>query len=234
MAFFSLWLVHVAFESCHLIELLILHLHYIQCSGNTPIFNENTSMNWPMNLNTGTHPSNVFSKIDGAGADLNNFANMSLDFRNMSLDEQPPIANDQSHSPNPPEEAQPPQPSPTGLIPNRESSSALPNLHQSGMDGSLEPDGFSDLSQQAQSDIGPDQIPPMTSSVAAADTPDHGCQKPDKPVPEKGGEPYLGTPSVTTSIDLQELSDLIQNDDIKTSMEFVRGLKSTTLDHQEM
>lgn len=195
-------------------------------------------MNWPTNPNTGAHPSNVLGEIDGAGADPDDFANMSLDFGNMSLDEQPPIVNDRSHSPNPPEEAQPPQPSPTGLIPERESSDASPNLHQSGRNGSPEPepDGFSDLSQQAQSDIGPDQIPPMTSSVAAADTPDHGCQEPDpdEPVPDEGGVPYFGTPSVTRSIDVHELSDLIQIDDIKTSMEFVRGLESATLDDQEM
>jgi hypothetical protein len=181
-------------------------------------------MNWLTNPNTGAHPSNVLSEIDGAGADPDDFANMSLDFRNMSLDKQPPVVNDRSHLPNPPEEAQPPKPSPTRLIPERESSSASPDLHQSGRNGSPEPDGFSDLSQQAQSDIGP------------ADTPDHGCQEPDpdEPVPDEGGVPYFGTPGVIRSIDVQELSDLIQIDDIKTSVEFVRGLESATLDDQEM
>ena len=54
-------------------------------------------MNWPINLNTGVHLSNVLSEIDGAGADPNDFANMSLVFGNISLNEKPPVVNDQSH-----------------------------------------------------------------------------------------------------------------------------------------
>ena len=76
----------------------------------------------------------------------------------------------------------------------------------------------------------------MTSSVAATNTSDHGCQEPDpdEPVPDKGGELYFGTPTVTRSINVQKLSDLILIDDIKTSVEFVCRLKLATLGNQEM
>ena len=41
-------------------------------------------------------------------------------------------------------------------------------------------------------------------------------------------------PSVTRDFDLQELSDLVQINDIKIAMEFVCGLESATLDDKEM
>ena len=62
----------------------------------------------------------------------------------------------------------------------------------------------------------------------AAEAPDRGCQESDrgKLVPDEGGVEII--PSVMRDVDLQELSDLVQIDDIKIAMEFVRGLESAT------
>ena len=62
----------------------------------------------------------------------------------------------------------------------------------------------------------------------AAEAPDCGCQESDRGelVPNEGGVEMI--PSVMRDVDLQELSDLVQINDIKIAMEFVRGLKSAT------
>jgi hypothetical protein len=186
------------------------------------------------------HPRNILADIDDTSADLGDFANMSLDFGNMSLDDQAPIVNDRSRSPDHSEEAEDPQPSLTGWIPERERLSASPDLRQSERNSDLELEGISDVSQQPQSEIGPDQIPTLTSDADdadedAAEAPDPGCQESDRGelVPdEREGVGMI--PGVTRDVDLQELSDLVQIDDIKIAMEFVRGLESATLDDKEM
>ena len=68
----------------------------------------------------------------------------------------------------------------------------------------------------------------------AAKVPDRGCQESDhgELVPDEGGVEMI--PSVTRDVDLQELSDLVQIDDIKIAMEFVRRLESATLNDEEM
>ena len=73
------------------------------------------------------HPRNILADINDTSANLGNFANMSLDFGNMSLDDQAPIVNDRSRSPNHSEEAEDPQPSLTGWIPERERLRASPD-----------------------------------------------------------------------------------------------------------
>ena len=172
------------------------------------------------------HLRNILADIDDTSANLGNFANMSLDDQ----------VNDRSRSPDHSEEAEDPQPSLTGRIPERERSASL-DLCQSERNSNLELEGISDVSQQLQPEIGPDQMPTLTSDADedAAEAPDPGCQESDcgELVPdEREGAEMI--PSVMRDFDLQELSDLVQINDIKIAMEFVRGLESATLDDKEM
>jgi len=82
-------------------------------------------------------------------------------------------------------------------------------------------------------------MPTLTSDADedAAEAPDPGCLDSESDhgelvLDEREGVEVI--PSVTRDVDLQELSDLVQIDDLKITMEFVRGLESATLDDKEM
>ena len=138
----------------------------------------------------------------------------------MSLDE-PPILNNQSHSPDHPGEIQGLQ-----LILEREEGTS----HQLG---DLELKGITDVSQHSQSEISSDQ-----SGEVVAKAPDPGCQDPyhGKLVAnESGGVEIIEmAPSVTRDVDFWDLSDMVQIDDIKVAMEYICSLKSASLDDKEM
>jgi hypothetical protein len=72
-----------------------------------------------------------------------------------------------------------------------------------------------------------------TESNDEHDTPDPGCQALDE-IPHPNSLPEQVPPQVDRDIDLEELSDLAQLGQLKSSLEFIRALESASLDDPDV
>jgi hypothetical protein len=176
--------------------------------------------------------SDVRTPLAGdTGPELDDVANMSLDFGNMSFDEQPDPLDSEHRPPSP--VIQEPRSGLAGDMPESEPPSTSLDIQQS-RSGSPDPNEFSDLSSQAQSNTSRDQAPmPVRSPtpINDSDSADPGCQKRD----DGSGQEDLRRIEATREphdFTFDVLSELVQLDDIKKTMEFIRALQTASLDDE--
>jgi hypothetical protein len=143
----------------------------------------------------------------------------------------------QHYSPSPViQEAHKPQLGLAGEMAESELPSTSLDIQQSERSSSPELNDFSDLSYQPQSDTSRDQVPMPARSHTPIDnsgSADPGCREHDGNSGEEAED--LGRTEVTRetyNFDFDELSELVQLDDIKTTTEFM--LKTASLDDEAM
>jgi hypothetical protein len=171
--------------------------------------------------------------VGDTGPELDDVANMCLDFGNMSFDKQPNPLDSEHRPPSP--VIQEPRLGLAGDMPESELLSTSLDIQQS-RSGSPDLNEFSDLSCQAQSNTSHDQasMPARSQTlINNSDSAHPGCQEHD----DGSGQEDLRRIEAKRephNINFDELSELVQLDDIKKSMEFIRALQMALLDDETM